>query len=48
MSSWSSRNGLVLKVEDNLTDYIIMFNKERTKAWIGQPYLIKKLEQKFG
>ena len=43
-------NGLVLKAEDNLTDYLlcnIMFNEERIIAWIGQPHLIKKIEQKL-
>ena len=40
-----------LKVEDVLTDYLsceIRFNKLKTKAWVGQPHLIKRLEQKFG
>jgi len=33
-------------VEHDLTDYLsceIPFNKSRTKAWLGQPHLIKKL-----
>ena len=40
-----------LKIEENLTDYLsceIRFNKDKTKAWIGQPHLLKSLEKKFG
>ena len=43
--------GLKVKVEDNLTDYLscnIIFDKDKKKAWIGQPHLLKKMEQKFG
>jgi hypothetical protein len=35
------KNGLYLSCE-------IRFNKAKTKAWLGQPHLIKKLEKKFG
>jgi len=37
-------------VENDLTDYLsceILFNKTRTKAWLGQPHLIKKLRTLF-
>ena len=40
-----------LKVEDELRDHLsceIVFSENKTKAWIGQPHLIKKLEKKFG
>jgi hypothetical protein len=42
--------GLKVKVESSTKDYLsceIIFNSEKTKAWIGQPHLIKKLENKF-
>jgi hypothetical protein len=45
------KNGLILKVEDDLKDYLsweIQFSKDRTKAWLGQPHLISNLESKFG
>jgi hypothetical protein len=44
-------SGFKLKVEDNLDDYLscrIIFDKTRSKAWLGQPHLIKKLEETFG
>ena len=37
-------------MEYNLNDYLsceILFNKTRTKAWLGQPHLIKKLKATF-
>ncbi len=43
--------GLVLKVYDSLEDYLsceIKFSKNGHSAWLGQPHLIKKLENKFG
>ena len=42
--------GFVLKEESELDDYLscqIKFDKERTKAMISQPHLIKKMEIKF-
>ena len=39
-----------IKVADDLKDYLsceIIFNKDKTKAWLGQPHLIKNLENKF-
>ena len=43
--------GLVLKIENNLNDYLscdIRFSAKQDKAWIGQPHLIANLEDKFG
>ena len=43
--------GYTVKVEDDLSDYLsckIIFDKEKKKAWLGQPHLIKNLETKFG
>src|SRR6056300_736434 len=40
-----------LKIENELTDYLscnIIFNKSKTKAWVGQPHLLKNLREKFG
>jgi hypothetical protein len=45
------QSGLEITVEDKLTDYLsceIRFNDDRTKAWIGQPHMTKKIEQVFG
>ena len=42
--------GFELKVMDDFTDYLsceIVFSEDRSKAWIGQPHLLKKLENKF-
>ena len=27
---------------------MIQFNKDKTRAWLGQPHLIKNLQDKFG
>jgi transposase InsO family protein len=43
--------GFTVKVEDDTSDYLsceIAFSKDKSKAWIGQPHLLKKLESKFG
>ena len=43
--------GLEVKIENDLSDYLsckILFNKDRSKAWLGQPHLIKSLNEKFG
>ena len=43
--------GLVLKVEDNLHDYLscdICFPQDRKRAWLGQPHLISNLAKTFG
>ena len=40
-----------VKIQHNLADYLgceFHMNKEKTKRWLGQPSIIKNLEQKFG
>ena len=40
-----------VKIQHNLADYLgceFHMNKERTRGWLGQPSIIKSLEQKFG
>ena len=40
-----------VKIQHNLADYLgceFYINKERTRGWLGQPSIIKSLEQKFG
>ena len=40
-----------VKIQHNLADYLgceFHMNKEKTKGWMGQPSIIKSLEQKFG
>ena len=40
-----------VKIQHNLTDYLgceFHMNKEKTRGWLGQPSIIKSLEQKFG
>ena len=40
-----------VKIQHNLVDYLgceFHMNKEKTKGWLGQPSIIKRLEQKFG
>ena len=39
-----------IKIQHNLADYLgceFHTNKEKTKGWLGQPSIIKSLEQKF-
>jgi len=41
---------IIYTVENDLTDYLscdILFDKSRTKAWLGQPHLITKLRTPF-
>ena len=43
--------GLVLKIVEGLQDYLsykIKFSNHRKHAWLGQPHLIKNMENKFG
>jgi hypothetical protein len=43
--------GLENVIEKELTDYLsceIKFNKDRMKAWIGQPHMARKIETMFG
>ena len=40
-----------VKIQHNLVDYLgceFHMNKEKTQGWLGQPSIIKGLEQKFG
>ena len=40
-----------VKIQHNLADYLgceFHMNKERTRGWLGQPSIIKSLEQEFG
>ena len=40
-----------VKIQHNLADYLgceFYMNKEKTRRWLGQPSIIKSLEQKFG
>jgi hypothetical protein len=44
------QEGFTLKIERNMTDYLscqIEFSKDRKKAWIGQPHLMKKIKDTF-
>jgi Reverse transcriptase (RNA-dependent DNA polymerase) len=44
-------SGLNVTVQYNTSDYLsceILFNKAKTKAWFGQPHLVKKLISVFG
>jgi uncharacterized protein YdaT len=43
--------GLNVKIEDDLSDYLsctTVFNKNKTKAWLGQPHMVRKIADKFG
>jgi hypothetical protein len=45
------QHGLEIIVGDKLTDYLsceIRFNEDKSKGWIGQPHMIKKIERTFG
>jgi hypothetical protein len=45
-----NEKGLKVTIEEGFYDYLscnIVMNKEMTKAWIGQPHLIKKLKKEF-
>ena len=40
-----------VKIQHNLADYLgceFHMNKVKTRGWLGQPSIIKSLEQKFG
>jgi len=44
-------SGFKLKIEKELSDYLsckLLFSKDKKKAWIGQPHLLKKIETSFG
>ena len=41
----------ITKWSEGLDDYLsceVQFNKDKMRAWIGQPHMIKKIERKFG
>jgi len=43
--------GMDVKIEEGLQDYLscnIILSKDKKRAWIGQPHLIKKIKKKFG
>jgi len=45
------KEGLSVKVTEDMNDYLscnIVFSPDGKSAWIGQPHLIRKLEEKFG
>jgi hypothetical protein len=45
------KSGFGLKIEGELDDYLsceITFSRDKSKGWIHQPHLIKKIEKKFG
>ncbi len=45
------KQGLMVKVSEKLTNYLscmIKFSQDRKSAWVGQPHLIAKLQEKFG
>jgi hypothetical protein len=42
---------LNITTEESMGDYLsceVQFNKELTKAWLGQPHMVKKIESTFG
>ena len=44
-------HGFPITVERNTKDYLgceVAFSKDRKKAWVGQPHIIKKLREMFG
>ncbi len=50
MIKYLRENGLILKIDDDLTDYLsceIKFSDNRKSAWLGQPHLIANLEKSF-
>ena len=45
------QNEFSVKIQHNLADYLgceFHMNKEKTRGWLGQPSIIKSLEQKIG
>ena len=44
------QKGFSVKIQHNLVDYLgceFYMNKEKTRGWLGQPSIIKSLEQKI-
>ena len=45
------QHGLKTTKEETMKDYLsceIVYNDDETKAWIGQPHMVRKIEQEFG
>ncbi len=45
------KSGLLVKVTLPMTDYLscnLAFSEDGSTTWIGQPHLIRKLEERFG
>ena len=43
--------GLNVMIEDDLSDYLsckIVFNKDKSMAWLGHPHMVRKLTDAFG
>jgi hypothetical protein len=43
-------NWFNVTTNEDLTDYLsceIWFNEEQSKAWIGQPHMVKKIKRTF-
>jgi hypothetical protein len=44
------KHGLAVTVTENMDDYLscqVIVNKDKTKAWVGQPHMVKKIISKF-
>jgi hypothetical protein len=44
------KHGLAVTVTENMDDYLscqVIVDKDKTKAWIGQPHMVKKIISKF-
>lgn len=44
------KHGLAVTVDREISDYLsceIIMSKDKSKAWIGQPHMIKKIKNKF-
>ena len=45
------KHGFSITIDHELTDYLsceIKFSKDGTKAWLGQPHMVKKIRKTFG
>ena len=45
------KHGFTITVDREMKDYLsceVVFSKDRKKAWVGQPHLMKKIEKTFG
>jgi hypothetical protein len=44
------KHGLAVTVTENMDDYLscqVLMNKDKTKAWVGQPHMVKKIINTF-